>query len=287
MIKIPEVVIDSAESDCLFGMRSEFRDLAAIEVACGGPAYLGVRVAELNSLRQRILNTWGLHDHVVVRGLPASSDGSTALLVAMLVFSAIKPYRNGQIVKHFRMSPWTTALSHTTATGTFHTDINTADTPPAATMMQCLDPDPDAPRQGQLRVALLGNLLDELESNGEKDALRFLMEDWVTMLNETSPDGWSGKIIDDGGIRFHAESLRAAQRRYGSNPPDMESCLTAINNAALVVSTPINLASGEILIVSNRRALHQRGACSVRFREYPRVFDSRRVAVLHTLEEPV
>lgn len=287
MIKIPEVVIDPAEADCLLGMRREFRDLAAIEVVCGGPAYLGVRVAELNSLRQRILNTWGLHNHVVVRGLPASSDGSTVLFVAMLVFAAIKPYRNGHIVKHFRMSPWTTALSHTTATGTFHTDINTADTPPAATMMQCLDPDPDAPRQGQLRVALVGNLLDELESNGEKDALRFLMEDRVTMLNETSPDGWSGKILDDGGIRFHAESLRAAQRRYGSNPTDMESCLTAINNAALAVSTPINLASGEILIVSNRRALHQRGACSVRFREYPRVFDSRRVAVLHILEEPV
>ena len=286
MNTIPEVVLDRAEADCVAAMRAEFEDLADIEAICSGSAALGIRVGALTSLRQRIRNTWALHDHVVVRGLPASFDGSTGLLVAMLVFAAMKRYRRGQIVKRFRMSPWTTALSHTTASGTFHTDINTADIPPAATIMQCLDPDPDAPRHGQLRVALVGDLLAELASKGDKHALRFLTHDLVTMLNETSPDGWTGAILGEGGIRFHAESLRAAQRRYGTNPPDMELCLTAINAAALAVSTPIDLASGEILIVSNRRALHQRGGCTVRFREYPLEFDSRKVAVLHALDEP-
>ena len=270
----------------MLGIRSEFGGLAAIEAACVGRSQFGSRVDQLELLRLRILDAWALNDHVVVRGLPRSDDGSTGLLVAMLVFAALKPYRNGQIVKHFRMSPWTTALSHTTAKGTFHTDINTASSPPAATVMQCLDPDPDAPRYGQLRVARIDSLLDVLETGGRKDALRFLREDRVTMLNETSPNGWSGTMFGDGMLRFHAESLRAAQRRYGSNPPDMESCLAAIEKAALAVSKPIDLASGEILIVSNHRALHQRGACSVQFREYPKVFDSRRVAVFHTLVEP-
>lgn len=286
MSNILEIVLNPEEVDCVVAMRAEFEDLAAVETFCSGPAAIGIRVGVLNSLRQRILNAWALQDHVVVRGLPASFDGSTGLLVAMLVFAAMKPYRRGQIVKHFRMSPWTTALSHTTASGTFHTDINTADTPPAATIMQCLKRDPDAPRHGQLRVALVGDLLAELASKRDKHVLRFLTNDRVTMLNETSPDGWTGTILGEGGIRFHAESLRAAQRRYGTNPPDMESCLTAINDAALAVSMPIDLASGEILIVSNRRALHQRGSCTVRFREYPREFDSRKVAVLHALDEP-
>lgn len=286
MSTVPEVVLDSSEADCLVAIRAEFEDLAAIEVSCGGPTDPGIRVGALASLRQRILDTWALHDHVVLRGLPASADGSTGLLVAMSVFAKLKPYRRGQFVKHFRMSPWTTALSHTTASGTFHTDLNTADMPPTATIMQCLNPDPDAPRHGQLRVALVNDLLAELASTGQQDALRFVANDRVTMVNETSPHGWSGTILGEGGIRFHAESLRAAQRRYGTNPPDMESCLAAINDSAIAVSTPIDLASGEILLVSNRRALHQRGGCTVRFREFPREFDSRKVAVLHALDEP-
>lgn len=286
MNAIPEVFLDRAEADCVETLRNSFGDLASIEFICNGNAMHLVRVKPLRLLRERILSTWALRNHVVVRGVPVCNDGSTSLLVAMLVFPAMKSYRHGQIVKHFRMSPWTTALSHTTASGSFHTDINTADVPPAATIMQCLHPDPAAPAFGQLRVAVVGDVLAELASNGANEALRFLSKDSVTMLNETSPNGWSGAILADGGIRFHPESLRAAQKRYGTNPPDMESCLTVIHEAAMAVSTDINLVPGELLIVSNRHALHQRGACTVRFHKYPRDFESRKVAVLHSLDEP-
>jgi hypothetical protein len=51
------------------------------------------------------------------------------------------------------------------------------------------------------------------------------------------------------------------------------------------VSCPIDLGPGDILFVSNRRALHQRGACTVRFRSFPRDFESRSVAVMHAVGE--
>jgi alpha-ketoglutarate-dependent taurine dioxygenase len=207
-------------------------------------------------------------------------------LLAATCFSELKPYRGGQIVKHFRMSPWTTALSHTLASGFFHTDINTAPLPPAATVMQCLERDPGAPAFGQLRVARAADLLRTLASSGRREVLRFLTEDRVTMVNETSPQGWSGILVDGHTIRFHPESLQAACNQGLPNPADLQAYLDAVHESALAVSDPIDLAPGEVLFVSNRRALHQRGACTVRFREYPRRFDARRVSVFHALDEP-
>jgi hypothetical protein len=152
--------------------------------------------------------------------------------------------------------------------------------------MQCLEPDPDAPRHGQLRVVRLGDLLDALTNRGATRALQFLRDDHIAMVSETSPDCWSGRITDGNEIRFHPETLRAAQRRYGNNPRDLEDCLSAVHEAALSISSPIDLSRGDQLFVSNRRALHYRGPCTVRFRTFPRDFDSRTVAVLHAIGEP-
>jgi hypothetical protein len=210
----------------------------------------------------------------------------TALLLARAFFPALKSYRGSRIVKHFKMSPWTTALSHTLADGSFHTDLNTAERPPTATVMQCLEPDPNAPHHGQLRVVRLVDLLDALADRGATRALQLLKDDRVAMVSDTSSDCWSGRITDGGEIRFHPETLRAGQRRYGNNPRDLEDCLSAIHETALSISIPIVLSPGDLLIVSNCRALHHRGACTVRFRAFPRDFDSRAVAVLHALGEP-
>jgi hypothetical protein len=107
------------------------------------------------------------------------------------------------------------------------------------------------------------------------------------MVNDTSPGGWTGRIVAQGCIRFHPETLRAAQRRYGTNPLDFESHLQCIRDAALAVSQPIHLGAGEVLVVSNRRALHYRGSCSAVFHSFPRIFTSREVYVLHQRDEPL
>jgi hypothetical protein len=227
------------------------------------------------------------HDHVILRGVPEAGEGASLILASLTLSRRFKSYRANKIVKHFRMSPWTTDLSHTLKEGHFHTDINTTPEPPVLTAIQCKIPDPGVPRYGELRVARLTDMLGRLRLQGATDTLVFLEDTDVTMVNETSPGGWTGRIVSEGRIRFHPETLRAGQRRYGNNPQDLEKHLEVIHESALAVSVPIQLGAGEVLLVSNTRALHYRGACSVAFHTFPRLFTSREVYVLHLLDEPV
>jgi hypothetical protein len=227
------------------------------------------------------------HDHVIIRNVPELGGGASLILASLTLSQRFKQYRGDKIVKHFRMSPWTTDLSHTLKEGEFHTDINTAPEPPVLTAIQCKVPDPGTPRYGELRVARLIDILYRLRSQNAIETLAFLQDANVTMVNEMAPGGWTGRIVSGGRIRFHPETLRAGQRRYGTNPPDLEEHLKITHEAALAVSTPIHLNAGEVLLVSNTRALHYRGACSVIFHTFPRLFTSREVYVLHLLDEPV
>jgi hypothetical protein len=239
------------------------------------------------SFKSRALSLWRNHDHVIVRGIPAADEGASLVLVALAICRRFKAYRGDKVVKHFRMSPWTTDLSHTLQEGHFHTDINTAPEPPLVTAIQCRVPDPGAPRYGEVRVARLLDLLQILQRSDKTRTLTFLQETDVTMVNESSPGGWTGRIVAGGRIRFHPETLRAAQQRYGNLPNDFEDHLRVIREAALSVSTPIQLGAGDTLLVSNTRALHYRSACSVVYQSFPRSFTSREIYVLHLLDEPV
>lgn len=239
------------------------------------------------SFHERALALWKDHDHVIIRGAPAAAEGASLLYLALVLCRRFKAYRGDKVVKHFRLSPWTTELSHTLQEGHFHTDINTASQPPVVTAIQCQVPDPGAPSYGEVRVARLSDLIQALRSSSDVRALEFLQETDVTMVNESSPGGWTGRIVTENHIRFHPETLRAAQRRYGNLPADLEDNLRVIKEAALSVSTPIQLRAGDALLVSNTRALHYRGTCSVTYHSFPRGFNSREVYVLHLLDEPV
>ncbi|HET9227411.1 MAG TPA: TauD/TfdA family dioxygenase [Thermoanaerobaculia bacterium] len=238
------------------------------------------------AFRQAVLRLWRERDHVIIRGLPTFAEGASLLLASLCLAGRYKTYRNGRIVKTFRMSPWTTDLSHTTREGDFHTDINTDPEPPAVTAIQCLTPDPGAPRYGVNRVARVGDLLAYLEGSGSQEVLRFLRETPVTMVNDRSQDAWTGRIVQDDRIRFHPETIRAAIRRFEVRNPEIEEHLAAVHAAALAVSTPFGLDAGDILFVSNHRALHYRGECSVAFIDFPLEFRARAIHVLHKVSEP-
>lgn len=224
-------------------------------------------------------------DHLVIRGLPVSAHGATLLLAAKSVASKFRTYRSGQIIKHFKMSPWTTELSHTTREGEFHTDLNTEPSPPAITAMQCLDPDPGAPIYGVSRIARIADLLAFLEESRAAETLDFLTRETVTMLNDRSQSSWSGPIVEGDTVRYHPETLRAAARRSGPLKPALEDQITGVARAALAVSEPFVMERGDVLLLSNLRTLHYRGECSVVFKSYPTEFVSRRVFILHAAEE--
>lgn len=224
-------------------------------------------------------------DQLLIKGLPASINGTTLLLAARTIGSVFRTYRGGQIIKHFKMSPWTTELSHTTREGEFHTDLNTESCPPAITAMQCLDPDPGAPKYGISRVARLVDLLTFLKKSKDNETLDFLTKDSVTMLNDHSSSSWSGRVVDGQTIRYHPETLRAAVRRQGQAEGMLEDRIAGVAKAAFAVSQPLNMDRGDILLLSNHRTLHYRGECSVVFKNYPTEFVSRSVFILHATEE--
>ena len=245
-----------------------------------------LRGAAWRSFTEGLLALWRASDYVIVRDLPVLAEGAPLLLASLWCSHRFRTYRDGKIVKTFRMSPWTTDLSHTIREGHFHTDLNTDPEPPAVTVIQCKTPDPGTPAYGVNRVARIGDVLAHLEAAGEHEVLQFLLETPVTMVNDHSPGSWTGRIVAEGRVRFHPETLRAAARRAGSNPEELERWLSAVHTAALAVSTPFWLEAGDALFVSNLRALHYRGECSVSFLKFPLEFQSRTIHVMHQLGEP-
>lgn len=289
---VPEVVVAPAIAEAMAHYVAD-RDLSALERLALDPStpllsrlpFSTTRAWEqlLAALRDR----WAAEDHIVVRGLPPDDEGKITLLVGAALVSRFRPYRGNRIVKHFKMSPWTTALSQTTQDGHFHTDLNTDAHPPCVTIIHCKDPDP-SPAHGRVHVARLSALLDHLRHTQQDSVLRFLCETDVEMVNERSPTSRIGHIVDrsQATVQFHPETLRAAAKRGGLVPTELEDHLTAIHRSALEVSAPILLDRGDALLVSNTRALHYRGPCTVRFFDFPRGFEAREIFVLHLIDEP-
>jgi hypothetical protein len=228
---------------------------------------------------------WRVQSHVIVRGLPVLCDGAASIPAALCLSRRFKSYNNGKVVRIFRMSPWSKSLSHTIKAGDFHTDLNTAPTPPAVTGIHCLEADPGGPTFGENRVVLYSHLYAELQRRGDEESLRFLLDTEVPALNNSGDSFWRGRLVQDGTIRYHPATIRSALRQERLDETLAERVFHSVHIAALAVSNPIALASGDLLFVSNRRALHYRGECTVQFEHYPMVFKSRRIAVLHLLDE--
>jgi hypothetical protein len=224
--------------------------------------------------------------YIVVRGL-TEDEGRSLLIVSSALGANFDVYRPGGVVKRFRMSPWTNELSHTIRRGDFHTDGNVSAVPPDSTAMQCEREDPGAPDYAEQRVAYLPDLLRRLASGDRDDveAFAFLTEAEAVMAHGRSPELWRGRLVQGGTIRYHPQSLRLANRRLNDPIPDLEAKIAAIHRAAISVSVPFHTRPGDTVLVSNRTALHYRGACSVRFIQFPTEFEARSLFVLH-LKEP-
>jgi hypothetical protein len=113
-----------------------------------------------------------------------------------------------------------------------------------------------------------------------------MLSDTVEMVDERAQGSWSGIMASESSVRFHPETLRAAERRGARFGDALERRLEVIRDAALAASEPIELGPGDALFVSNTRALHYRGACTVQYLEFPRRFEAREIHLLHLRDEP-
>lgn len=216
--------------------------------------------------------------YAVLRGMDLD-DGKTLVLLSTCLGAGFDAYGANRIVKRFRMSPWTRALSHTVKAGDFHTDGNVSVDPPVATLMQCEVEDPGGDAYAEQRVANLTGLLAYLAGDDELRA--FLTEREAVMSHEGSSQTWRGRLVENGRIRYHPASLRIAAGRSGAPTPELESLMARLHDAAMAVSIPFHSRPGDVLIVSNTRALHYRGECSVRFTDFPSTYEARSLLVMH------
>jgi hypothetical protein len=284
---IPNLEIDFSLKQRIDALAGDFASVGEAEIAAVSTNIVGpIRedrnwVSFCDSVTSTIRNT----GYVVVRGL--DPDGGKSLLcVSAALGVAFHTYGPNRIVKRFRMSPWTSELSHTIRAGDFHTDGNVSAIPPIGTAMQCEIEDPGAPEYAEQRVAYLPHLLSRLASGTSQDveAFEFLTEGNAAMAHERSAEIWQGRLVQNGTIRYHPHSLRVASKRLGNQPQNIEVLIATIHRAAIDVSVPFHTGPGDTVLVSNLTALHYRGACSVRFRNFPTEYDSRSLLVLHLKE---
>ena len=220
-LSLPEITIGEALSRAIRSIAGEYPSIEAAEAAA-----LRQKVSESLDLNQewssfRDLVRLSIRDHgyIVVRGL--EPDEGVSLLVVSIAFGAeFETYGQGRIVKRFRMSPWTSELSHTARAGDFHTDGNVSERPPIGTAIQCEREDPGAPEYGVQRVVHLPRLLTQLKtgSKADMDAFSFLTESVAVMAHERSSRLWQGILVAGNSIRYHphkSSNSRPATRWCG------------------------------------------------------------------------
>lgn len=284
-LSLPEIHVDAGLKASMAAVSAKFDSIAAAEkVASGESITASLQHNELwLRFSGNVRSTIEKRGYVVVRGLDAD-DGRSLLIVSTAFGAPFASYGLRRIVRRFRMSPWTTELSHTTKGGDFHTDGNVAQVPPTGTAIQCEHPDPGAPEYAEQRVAYLPDLLARLGAGTATDrsALHFLTLTDAVMTHERKHEVWKGRLVDQDTIRYHPESLRTAVRRgYYSEATDVEPFIAAIHRAAMESSVPFQTLPGDTVLVLNKKALHYRGPCSVRFTRFPTEFESRSVLMLH------
>ena len=288
MRQLPESTIETSLKQAIDSRARQFASIGDAErAAVSGTLIDGLdRHHGWPALCDSVIAAVRRHGYVVIRGLEVD-EGRSLLIVSSTLGAEFGTYGSGHIVKRFRMSPWTTALSHTTRAGEFHTDGNVSEVPPVATVMQCEQEDPGAPDFAEQRVAHLPDLLERLRSGDrdDTDAAALLTDIDSGMAHERSSQEWRGRLVQHGTIRYHPQSLRVAASRHNESSSTVDSAIVAIARAAHDVSLPFHTNAGDTVLVSNRTALHYRGECSVRFTEFPTEFESRSVLVLH-LREP-
>lgn len=281
---LPELTATGSLKAAIDVLATSFKSLDDAE-HCALAANIAVPLqenAEWAAFRAVVAATVRRRGYAVLRGLEIDG-GRTLLVVSTILGTTFATYGPGRLVKRFRMSPWTTELSHTLRPGDFHTDGNVSATPPVATAMQCECADPGGTDYAEQRVAHLPELLAHLADDGPEGAaaLAFLTEIEAPMAHEWSSMIWRGRLVQAGLVRYHPQSLRVANNRLGGSPKPLEAVIATIHRAAMAVSMPFHTRPGDLLLVSNTDALHYRGACSVLFTRFPTEFESRSLLVLH------
>jgi alpha-ketoglutarate-dependent taurine dioxygenase len=116
----------------------------------------------------------------------------------------------------------------------------------------------DAAGGGNWRVADVKAVLARLRATGGRDVTRQLREPLpFSFTGEGVPCWFRG--LTRNGLRFYGRTMRdGARLAHGEVPERVERAIGAVERAADVVGSTVRATTGALLILDNRRVLHDR-----------------------------
>lgn len=147
----------------------------------------------------------------------------------------------------------------------WHNDFSTFPERPSLTLIWIAQQDPRGANFGAWRAASVADVLEEIQrrSDGEEILRQLRNEDHAVGYKGSRPNFFC--LLErpvpqaEENLRFYGRSLReGACSVHGSVPPEVEQVIEAVEGAADTVGTTLLATDHALLVVDNRKSLHDR-----------------------------
>lgn len=227
-------------------------------------------LAQINPIFETAMQVLKDNAYVQLRGFPLGTDARSILLIGHAlgtVFSDLS--HQSALVNEAIPSPNAQLQGNQTEPLFLHTDFAMLDQPPACTIVQCVHPDPLGAPFGENGVAVARHIISKFYGTAKLD----LVLNTLLPFAGKKPDGSIVltmrpimEIQPDGTPRvcFHPSRIHYGFRLRNEKPlPQETEALAVFQDMAQQVRLGVQQTSGDILIVNNRAALHDRTLCSL------------------------
>lgn len=227
-------------------------------------------LAQLNPIFETAMQVLRDNAYVQLRGFPLGTDARSILLIGHAlgtVFSDLS--HQSALVNEAIPSPNARLQGNQTEPLFLHTDFAMLDQPPACTIVQCVQPDPLGAPFGENGVAVARHIISQFYGT---ERLALVLNTLLPFAGK-KPDGSNVltmrpimEILPDGEPRvcFHPSRIHYGFRLRNEKPlPQETEALTVFQEMAQQVRLGFQQTSGDVLIVNNRAALHDRALCSL------------------------
>lgn len=231
------------------------------------PADILHRIDHVIGVIQQVLRD---NAYVQIRGFPSCSDARSILLLGHSLGSVFTDLSHQPSIVSEATPTLNAALQGNQTEALFlHTDFAMLDDPPDGTIIQCIAPDPLGAPFGENGVAVARHIVSKFYGTTKLNlVLNTLLpfagkkpdgSNVLTMrhIMELRPDG-------DPLVRFHPSRIYHGFRTRGEPalPQELEA-LAVFQDMAREVRIALQQTRGDVLVVNNRSALHDRGLCSL------------------------
>lgn len=231
------------------------------------PAELISRVSLVFETALQILQD---NSYVQLRGFPLGIDARSILLIGHGVGEIFADLTHqSSLVNEASPRPNAHLQGNQTEALFMHTDFAMLDRPPVCTIVQCVQPDPLGAPFGENGIAVARHIISQFYGTQK---LELVMNTSLPFAGQ-KPDGTSVlttrpilEIQPDETpiVCFHPSRIHYGFRLRKHKPlPEEAEALIVFNEMAKQVRIGLHQSSGDVLIVNNRAALHDRGLCSL------------------------